>query len=1810
MFKSSLVFPAQQISRFSGFRPVLALLLLIVSALFNTASAQNALNGATPSGLTPGAPTGSYPLSGFESVNPYNGGLNFSLPLVSVGGRGAAGATASLKIEQKWMVETQGDVVKTSYPNHTGWLQLVSYIGARIDGRTGGDTTEPCIPPGSSDPDGVRYYNKTLTRLTVTLVDGTEIELRDMPTDGDQSTRMQRAGQPKLVTKDQNGCAPNNPPRGKLFVTADGTSATFISDDNISDNPDPSSDTTHTLSGNLFLRDGTRYRFDNNQVSWIRDRNGNKLTFSYPAGKTIVTDSLNRTVEVERDVTDPNDQFCVGTCDRLEYTGFGGAPRTIYVTKTKLENALRIGETPKTPKVLFPPLAGTDSTYFNPTIISSVRLPNGKQYQFKYNSYGELARVDLPSGGAIEYDWQAGDAASESDGGVIVVEETQSDYAIYRRVAERRVYENGSTLEQKMIYPRVAEINNNAESTAQVETRNSGGDLLAKTKHYYHGSARQSFSQSAINYSKWREGREYKTETFDFNGTTVLRTTEQAWEQRAAVSWWTGSADDAPPLDPRVVETVSTLNDASSVTKTKTSSINPVTCARGFDQFNNQTDVYEYDYAASFINCGLQGATNGLVRRTHNEYATNPTANENYISLATTTAASAHIRNLPTKTWVSTDAATHEDSAYIKSYTTFRYDYYVDDSQYFGALLVNRPNISGHDSISRAERGNVTSTARWFVVGGDLTGDWIGTYQQYDIAGNVVKVKDANGNVTVADYDDNYGSPSGNVTDKTLPAALSATEQTSYAFATTVTNALGQSAYSQFDFYTGMAVDGKDINGVVSSGDTDDDSLDRPKQIIRAIGTSEQNQTTFHYDDTNRIITTTSDQDIFNDDTPLKSEVKYDGLGRTTETRRYETATGFITQKQTYDALGRVKEAYNPYRTTSDATYGKTENTYDALGRITEVETPDGAKVKSAYDGARTLVTDQASKQRISRTDALGRLREVWEIKAQDAQNSDTQLEAVSFPGSAPQVAHGYKTLYDYDVLGNLTTVTQGTQQTPRSFVYDSLSRLKSAENPESGVITYEYDNNGNLKTKRDQRGIKTVYDYDVLNRVVKRCYRTIGTTAPLGSMTCAGNNETVEPNTPEVSYTYENANIANSQGRLTKVENGNSTTEYTAIDPLGRVKASRQTTKINNVDYPYNFSYTYDLVGNLKTETYPSGRVVIQSYNTDGSLNSVTGTLAGQTKTYASGFTYTAHGAVKEMQLGNGKFETTAFNSRLQPTQIGLGNIAADTALWKVNYNYGTTANNGNILSQTITAPNAASGQPAVVLMQNYSYDSLNRLEQAAEMGAANWKQTFKYDRFGNRRFNTDVAGNNTTIDGCLQNICNPLISSANNRFDVNQGYDYDSAGNLIKDAQDKRFAYDAENKQKRFGTNGTNTGAGEYWYDGDGKRVRKKEQITVSQEDVIFVYDAFGKLAAEYTLNPQANQTAATNYLTQDTLGSPRVITNQSGTVESRRDFLPFGEDLTVGRSSAQGFQPDNTRQRFTGYQKDQESNLDFAKARMYGGFHGRFTSPDPLQASAKAANPQTWNRYTYVLNNPLIFIDPDGMKPRWYTNFNRETGETTYRLSDGLPGKGWDRYTGSAIVRAEGRMWQLTSEGAKPIAMRASGGAATRSQAAQTSNSGGYVNQALINQTANNTAPIPAATALFMGSSAAIGVTGGAAAYALPSAFATAEGGAVFWSGGDLAKTTAMRFADFTGRRTIEMTAGGKVLNAADPYIRRLFPEETTKRLWERASEYFANGSSGPTNVFLRQQLRPDNAWEKIERPLLKQWGQKIEEYIVGP
>jgi RHS repeat-associated protein len=130
-----------------------------------------------------------------------------------------------------------------------------------------------------------------------------------------------------------------------------------------------------------------------------------------------------------------------------------------------------------------------------------------------------------------------------------------------------------------------------------------------------------------------------------------------------------------------------------------------------------------------------------------------------------------------------------------------------------------------------------------------------------------------------------------------------------------------------------------------------------------------------------------------------------------------------------------------------------------------------------------------------------------------------------------------------------------------------------------------------------------------------------------------------------------------------------------------------------------------------------------------------------------------------------------------------------------------------------------------------------------------------------------------------------------------------------------------------------------------------------------------------------PTSGNVADFQWLVTDQVGTPRMVLDKSGALSEvkRHDYYPFGEEIFApqgGRTVQQGYANDNVKRKFTSYERDDETGLDFAQARYYDSELGRFITPDPLLSSAHTGSPQSWNRYSYVMNQPLNRVDPSGL------------------------------------------------------------------------------------------------------------------------------------------------------------------------------------------------------------------------------------------
>jgi RHS repeat-associated protein len=327
-------------------------------------------------------------------------------------------------------------------------------------------------------------------------------------------------------------------------------------------------------------------------------------------------------------------------------------------------------------------------------------------------------------------------------------------------------------------------------------------------------------------------------------------------------------------------------------------------------------------------------------------------------------------------------------------------------------------------------------------------------------------------------------------------------------------------------------------------------------------------------------------------------------------------------------------------------------------------------------------------------------------------------------------------------------------------------------------------------------------------------------------------------------------------------------------------------------------------------------------------------------------------------------------------------------------DWGWSGTNNNGNVLRahQYIPCPWAGGGY-CNVFFSDYEYDGLNRVTKVNDYGVQNSVQQYDYDRWGNRTINQTYTTTSPDINKKLF-----TVNTTNNRLGVPSGQSgtmsFDNVGNLISDTYTNPAAgggmvYDAENHM----TSAVN-GSHKYNYNASGKRVRRS---IVGQGEFWMVYGLGGELVAEYNANTAPSvpvkefgyrggqmlvmaEGSNPKWLIQDHLGSTRMEIALGGTWNDviRHDYLPFGEELKGSLRTAPygyGVTP-NTKQKFTGYERDGETGLDFAQARYMSSVQGRFTSVDPDGIGAAIGEPQSWNGYAYVGNRPTTLTDPSGL------------------------------------------------------------------------------------------------------------------------------------------------------------------------------------------------------------------------------------------
>ncbi|MCP4746644.1 MAG: hypothetical protein GY874_10975 [Desulfobacteraceae bacterium] len=529
------------------------------------------------------------------------------------------------------------------------------------------------------------------------------------------------------------------------------------------------------------------------------------------------------------------------------------------------------------------------------------------------------------------------------------------------------------------------------------------------------------------------------------------------------------------------------------------------------------------------------------------------------------------------------------------------------------------------------------------------------------------------------------------------------------------------------------------------------------------------------------------------------------------------------------------------------------------------------------------------------------------------------------------QEATGGITEYEYDIFGNLiwTKDPLGNQS---HIYYNDLGRKISMDDPYMGHWEYEYDEAGNLESQKDGQGRIVEMTYDCLNRLETKTFMETGR---------------------QIEYVYDQSRSGYfNLGALTTMITTQPASFYTKTlynyDKMGRIAHEQR--RINGVDY--HTYKTYDLAGRLDTITYPKNSAVFQySYHLMGYLETVEKVESGASPTEMIRYSdINAMGQIGFVTYGNGvTTENTYYDGSQQLKTLQTIADTGDGVLTNIQNLEYVFDNVGNIETITDSVNN---------VNYNFGYDSINRLRTATadtEDSSRAYDQTYTYDLAGNMTAKTGKGAFKVASWEDSTKHIRPKSVIYQAGIEGNSG---------------RQITYNQENKPTQITYNGTTTSLE---YDGDGNRIKKSGNGSTT----IYVGGLYEIRENEILINVFAGSSRIATikngqafYTHSDHLGSTSLVTNANGVRVEEIGYLPFG--ATLFRNVYQNGYWDSVY-RFTGQEYDAEYGLYNYNARLYDPVMCRFITADTIVPDW--TNPQSLNRYAYVINNPLKYIDPSG-------------------------------------------------------------------------------------------------------------------------------------------------------------------------------------------------------------------------------------------
>lgn len=741
----------------------------------------------------------------------------------------------------------------------------------------------------------------------------------------------------------------------------------------------------------------------------------------------------------------------------------------------------------------------------------------------------------------------------------------------------------------------------------------------------------------------------------------------------------------------------------------------------------------------------------------------------------------------------------------------------------------------------------------------------------------------------------------------------------------------------------------------------------------------------------------------------------YDGFGRlvlqkTRMPNRSDGAEQWSTVHTTYDLLGRRSaRSAATYRSNGDwevvSLSNPTSTTYDRFGRTANVITPDGKSTTMTYTGARQMTRTST----VATGWELLPNRET-EVSTRESYDGHGRLTSVTENSGSQDGA--LTTSYTYDLADRLVSVTASTQV--RTFVYDAAGMLLSERVPEKGstgngdVRYTKYDSRGHLRARYEgvaDGPFDLAFTYDAAERLT---HVTEPDPTSAGTPKERRNLKVFTYATVNTPASCTSGNCDAAMGKLSSAQRTHYTADLGNVSVTESYEYTGRGGRIGQLDTAiggtasfsganFTWSQTWDDLGLPDTLTYPTTSAVSAPARTVDHTFAY-GFLTKLAPDLASSITYQANGLMDTVTHGSGAAavrETWAVDPHGMVRPASITGTGPAGVLWTCgDYKYDGA---GNVMA---------------IGNRSYRYDAFGRLASWTDQTPAGAYATTSraYDRWGNYLYETHQACDSTGTRCATTNVLPHEVDATNHYGSMT----YDAAGNVLSNGK-LTASYDALSMMASTSVSGREF---RHLYNADDERIALVERLGATNRTTWTIRDTGGNLLRTFVRNGGtwswkedeiwrgaqllASITAdGTRHVTLDHLGSPRLFTNGLGVKIGEQRFAPFGaggtsdggllqftgherDAATAGAASSSGSSSpatDGPRLKTTRNDVETHAELpDYFHARFYDPGMGRFLSVDPaMDVERNLRTPQRWNRYAYALNNPIKYVDPDGLTER---------------------------------------------------------------------------------------------------------------------------------------------------------------------------------------------------------------------------------------